>query len=84
MLNLNASLLSLILDGFNSQHEQATRMEGKLDNFLDNKITFELIPIKRQKLLNLATKDTPISIDPRLQSQSFSFTIFVSFVSSTK
>jgi len=82
VLNLNASLSSLILDGFNSQREQTTRMKGKLDDFLDNKITFELTPIKRQKLLDLATKDTPISIDSRFQPSSS--TTFVSFVSSTK
>jgi len=86
VLNLNASLSNLILDDFNSQREQATRIESKLDDFPDDKITFELTLVKRQKLLDLATKDSPISIDSRLQFQSFLFTIFasISFVSSTK
>jgi len=66
MLNLNVSLLNLILDNFNSQRKQATKIKSKLDDFLDNKIIFELILVKRQKLLNLATKNTSISIDSRL------------------
>ena len=84
VLNLDASLSSLIAGGFNQQREQAEKLEGKLDDFLDGKITFELTPIKRQKVLGMManSRDTPISIDPRLQASSS--TNSISFVSPTR
>jgi len=63
MLNLNILLLSLIFDNFILQHKQATKIKSKLNNFLNNKIIFELIFIKRQKLLNLTAKNTSIFIN---------------------
>jgi len=63
MLNLNILLLSLIFDNFILQHKQATKIKSKLNNFLNNKIIFELIFIKRQKLLNLTAKNTSILIN---------------------
>jgi len=61
-------LSNLIFDNFNLQRKQTTKIKNKLNNFLNDKIIFELIFIKKQKLLDLTTKNTFISIDFRLQS----------------
>ena len=74
VLNLNASLASMLTEGFKNQHQQAAKMEGKLDDFLEGKIAFTMTPVKRQKLLQFNTvvedsetiQEDPIPIDPRL------------------
>ena len=88
MLNLNVSLISKLTKNFKNQHQQAMRMKSKLNDFLKSKITFTMISVKRQKMLQLiATSDEftkkSISIDSRLLS-FFTFSISLFFVSSSK
>jgi len=47
VLNLNILLSSLIFDSFNLQREQTTKIKSKLNNFLNDKIIFELTLVKR-------------------------------------
>jgi len=63
MFNLNILLLSLIFDNFNLQSKQTTKVKSKLNDFLNDKIIFKLISIKRQKLFDLTTKNMFIFID---------------------
>ena len=89
MLNLNNFMIVLMIECFEKQHEQTTKMKKKLNDFLKNKIIFIMISIKRQKLLNAATATTIfIFINSRLQFisthselQNFSSSIVLFFTS---
>jgi len=68
VLNLSSSITGLITNGFDKHLEHALKIEGKLDDFLEGKIAFQMISVKLSRLLNTATLiDTSLSIDPRLQ-----------------
>jgi len=68
VLNVNSSMTDLATNGFQKQLENALKMEGKLSDFLQGKIAFQLTPVKAQKLCEASTK--PISVDPRLWSST--------------
>lgn len=71
VLNLNSSMLDILTNGFNKQLEHTSKLEGKLDDFLEGKVAFTFTPVKMQKLLNTsAATDSAIPIDPRLQRSS--------------
>ena len=94
VLNLNTSITGMLTEGFKNQLQQAAKMEGKLDDFLEGKIAFTMTPVKRQKLLHWTTAEensetvNPIPIDPRLLAASTSTTsttqASLSFVSPSK
>ena len=84
MLNLNNFMTALMIECFKKQHEQATKMKKKLNDFLKSKIAFIMTSIKKQKLLNATTTTTTIFIliDSRLQFISTHFEL-QNFSSST-
>ena len=63
MFNLNSSLNILMIESFKKQQKQSVKIENKLNDFLKNKIAFTMILMKRQKLLDVNTKEIFISID---------------------
>ena len=88
MLNLNAFLINKLTKNFKNQHQQTMRMKNKLNDFLKSKITFTMISVKRQKMLQfIAISDEftkkSIFIDSRLLF-FFTFSISFFFVSSSK
>ena len=48
-------MIVLIIEYFEKQHKQATKIKEKLNDFLKSKIVFIITLIKRQKLLNATT-----------------------------
>ena len=67
MLNLNSFMIALIIEDFEKQYKQATKMKNKLNNFLKNNIAFIITSMKNQKLLTTTTIAISIFIDSRLQ-----------------
>jgi len=81
ILNLNSSIIDLIISNFNKQLKQSLKIKSKLDNFFKKKIVFVFILIKTQKLLNAITiKNISCTIDSRLQLSIFATTIFLSIL----
>ena len=73
MLNLNNFMIVLIIESFEKQHKQATKIKNKLNDFLKNKIIFIITSMKNQKLLTTTTIAIFIFIDSRLQFLSTHF-----------
>ena len=60
-------MIALIIEDFEKQYKQATKMKNKLNNFLKNNIAFIITSMKNQKLLTTTTIAISIFIDSRLQ-----------------
>ena len=85
ILNLNSSITSLIINDFDKHFEYTLKIEDKLDNFLENKIVFQIISIKLSKLLNTTILiDISLSINLRFRklilSQDLAFFFFFVFI----
>lgn len=66
VLNLNNTLTGQVAEGFKTQLEATAKLEGKINDFLEGKISFALTPVRTQQLLAVANSaDASIPIDPQ-------------------